>query len=98
VIVSSDRVAITDWSEKSCDLSDVIFRLRLVTMAHPYPPGRGGYSGASQPASQGRGVNAYVNLFKISLDRLSKTVYQYDGTFPCFSPFNSSSHCDLVGQ
>ena len=68
-------------------------------MAHQYHPGRGGgHSGAPQHASQGRTVNAYVNLFKISLDRLSKKVYQYDGTFPYFSSFSSSSHCDLVGQ
>ena len=55
-------------------------------MAHQYPPGRGGtHSRGGHHAAQGRTANAYVNLFKISLDRMGKTVYQYDGESPCGS-------------
>jgi len=61
-------------------------------MAYQHPPGRGGAHprggrpGAPQHAAQTRTANAYVNLFKISLDRMGKIVYQYDGKSPRFSP------------
>jgi len=49
-------------------------------MAYQHPPGRGGsHSRGGHHAAQGRTANAYVNLFKISLDRMSKLIYQYDG-------------------
>jgi hypothetical protein len=68
-------------------------------MAHQHPPGRGGaHSRGGHHAAQSRTANAYVNLFRISLDRMGKTVYQYDGKSPHFFPFTSSSHQSPVGQ
>ena len=41
---------------------------------------------------------AKVNLFKISLDRIGRTVYQYDGEFPHLPPSLLGSHDCSVGQ
>jgi len=68
-------------------------------MAHLHSSGRGGaHSRGGHHAAQSRTANAYVNLFKISLDRMGKTVYQYDGESPCPPPFTPSSNRNPVGQ
>lgn len=56
-------------------------RLQPSTMSHLSNRGRAPRPGANPGAYQRQTVKAHVNLFKISLDRMGKTVYQYDGKF-----------------
>jgi hypothetical protein len=62
--------------------------------------GRGGTPArAVNPGGQRRTVVASANLFKISLDRMGKMVYQYDGSsFYLFSFTQISCSTQLVSR
>jgi len=73
---------------------DETISLPLPTMSHP--PIRGGVPPSGRPP---RGAAmAKVNLFKISLDRIGRTVYQYDGELLRLPPSLVGSHYHAVGQ
>ena len=76
----------------------------LSNLPHTMSFTSGGRSGAPvgtvNPGPQRRAVTAFVNLFEISLDRMGRMVYQYDGSssFHLFSFTEISSSLQLVSR
>lgn len=54
---------------------------------------RGTGARAVNPGAQRRSVIAFVNLFEISLDRMGRMVYQYDGSSSYLSSSVHISSC-----